>query len=655
MASITASGIGSNLDVNSIVSQLMTIEQQPLTALDRKEASYQAQLSAYGSLRSALSGFRDASNTLAQAATFSSWLAAPSDATLYNAKATSGASIGSHTVEVKTLAQSQRLRSGTYPATSDTLGSGTLTIEFGSYAAGAFTANAERGTRTITIPASAQSLAGVRDAINAAKAGVTASIVNDGTGNRLVLASNETGASSAMRVSVADDDGNHADAAGLSALAYNAATGGTSNMVEAVAARNAEAVIDGIAISKASNTIADALEGVTLTLTKANAGVTTTLAVTRDTSAARSGIQKFVDSYNQLGATLRQISGYDAASKQAGVLQGDATVRAIQSQLRSAVTASLGEAGGSLATLSSVGISFGRDGKLSLDATKLQAAFDDPSKNVAALFASVGTPTDSLVKFVSATATAREGQLALDVSRTATRGAATGSVAAATAITTGVNDTLTVDVDGTAVTVQLAAGTYTGATLAAALQSRVNGALASAGPLVTVTQNAGVLTVQSNRYGAASTVAITGGNGAADLFGTATSAAGLDAAGTLGGAVATGSARDLTANGITVRIEGGGTGDRGRVDFARGFGARLTTLIDSLLETKGTIASRTDGINRSIDDIGDRRDALERRLTEIEKRYRAQFSALDTMMSSMNQTSTYLTQQLAALQKATSA
>ncbi len=651
MATITASGIGSNLDVNSIVSQLMTVEQQPLAALNRKEASYQAQLSAYGSLRSALSGLRDAANGLSQAATFSAWLAAPSDATLYTAKATSGASVGSHTVEVKTLAQAQRIRSAAYASTSDTVGSGTLTIEFGTYTGGAFTANAERGTATITIPSSAQSLAGVRDAINAAKAGVTASIVNDGTGNRLVLASAQTGAANAMRVTVADDDGNPADAAGLSALAYDAATGRTANMAEAVAARNAEAVIDGITVTKASNTITDALEGVTLTLTKASPGTTTTLAVSRDTTAARSAIQKLVDTYNQLGTTLKQLAGYDAASKQAGVLQGDAAVRTIQSQLRSALSASLGNAGGGFATLSEVGIAFGRDGKLSLDATKLAAALDDPAKNVAALFATVGTPTDSLVKFVGATATAQEGRLDLAVTRLATRGTAVGGAAAATSIVAGVNDTLTVDVDGTAVTVQLAAGAYTPATLAAALQTRLNGALGTTGQ-VAVTESAGVLTVQSNRYGSGSTVAITGGNGATDLFGSATSTAGLDAAGTLGGVTATGAARDLTAGGVTVRIEGGATGDRGRVDFARGFGARLTTLIDGLLETKGTIASRTDGINRSIEDIGDRREALGRRLVEIEKRYRAQFAALDTMMSRMNQTSTYLTQQLASLQKA---
>lgn len=651
MPSLSAPGIGSNLDVNGLVGQLMAVERRPLALLDRKEASFQAKLSALGSVKSALAAFQTAMAGVAQPARFNGSRASVADASLVAATASPNSAAGSYSVEVQTLAQAHKLKSAAFGAPTDTLGSGTLTIQFGTYSGGTFTVNADRPTQTVAIPAGAASLAGVRDAINAAGAGVTASIVNDGTGERLVLGSAHSGLANALRITVADDDGNDADAAGLSRLAYDASAGGTANLAQTVAAQNATAVIDGIVVSKASNTITDAIAGVTLTLAKASPGTTTTLTVARDTAAARAAVEGFVDAYNDLAKALKDVAGYDAARKAGGPLQGDATVLGVQAQIRGVLNTAL--AGGSgLATLSDAGVSFTKEGTLALDGAKLDRVLADPAKDLATLFAAAGKPTDSLVSFVSAASTATPGRYEVDLTRLATRGAAVGGAAAALTIAAGVNDTLALAVDGATATVALTAGTYTAASLAAEIQSKVNGALSGSGAAVTVTASAGVLTVTSNRYGSASTVSLTGGDGLASLFGTPTADAGVDIAGSVGGVVGAGDGRTLAAAGLAVSVAGGATGPRGAVNYAVGFAEQLDRLAEALLASDGALAARTQGLDKAIKDVGLQRDAAGRRLEDVEKRYRAQFAALDRMLASMQSTSSFLATQLANVPKA---
>jgi flagellar hook-associated protein 2 len=284
-----------------------------------------------------------------------------------------------------------------------------------------------------------------------------------------------------------------------------------------------------------------------------------------------------------------------------------------------------------------------RDGSLLADAARLRAALEDTAKDAASAFAAVGKASDSLVRFVTASGAAEAGDYAVQVTQLATRGSVAGSAAAALTLTAGVNDTLDVTVDGVAASVTLAAGTYSAAGLAALLQSRIAGIEAS--------ESAGVLTLTSKTWGAASSVALTGGNALADLFGTPAGTAGVNAAGTIGGVAATGAGRELTGQGLTVSIEGGATGARGTLRFSRGVAFQLDTLIDGLLED--TVGARTEGLAASLRSLDERRDVLERRMETIEARIRAQFIALDGMIASMNATSSFLTQQLAALPKIT--
>lgn len=659
---ISSPGIGSGLDINSIVSQLLAAERQPLNALNQREQKYQAQLSAFGKVKSALATFQGAARSL-NSDKFRILNASPSDSSLFTASAGAAAAPGTHSVEVTQLAQGHRLATAGFASAGESLGSGTLTIQFGSYDSGSnsFTQNADKASTSITIDASNGSLAGIRDAINAANAGVRASIINDGTatGYRLVLSSADSGAANSIKITVSDSDGNHVDDSGLSRLAFDpeAGAGNGKNLTQTAAARDAQLFIDGIAITRPSNTVSDAIAGVTLNLAKTNAGQPAGLEISRNAEAVTESVQSFVKAYNEASQTLKELTAYNSASKQAAILQGDGTMRMLQAQMRSMLNTAIGSTG-SLSTLSQIGVSFQKDGTLAVDSAKLQAAIDGNFDDIASLFAASARSTDSLVAYSASTSRTQTGTYAVNITQLATRGDTLGSQAANLTIAAGVNDQIDIEIDGIAASVTLSAGTYASAdALAAEVQSRINGAsvLSDAGASVTVSQSGGILRIISNRYGTASSVNLTGGNGAADLLGTPTATAGVNVAGSINGVAATGNGQILTgasgdaSEGLALNIVGGGTGARGSVNFSRGYASQFDLYLESILGTGSSLAARTDGIGSSIKSLDRRQEQMEARLDQLEKRYRAQFVALDAMLGSMNTTSTFLSQQLASL------
>lgn len=767
MAGLSSAGLGSGLDINGLVTKLMEVEQQPLAAMAKKEAAYQAKLSAYGTLKSGLASLKTAMGSLSSPSQFNASKATVADSTVLTASTNSLAKTGSYSVEVTSLAQVHKISLGAVSDPTTGIGTGTLTIDFGTYDSGAntFAVNSDKTAKSITIDSSQNSLNGIRDAINAAAAGVTASIINDGSGYRLVVSSNEGGTENSLRVLVSgDSDGNNTNTSGLSSLAYNptAVAGNGKNLTQAQEPKSAIVKVDGLTITKNSNTISDAIQGITLNLLKTNIDATTTLTVSRDTSGVKTAVQAFVKAYNELAKTTKSLGGYNAETKEAGVLLGDSALRSVQAELRSVVSQRI-ENNGGVTSLSDIGVSFQRDGSLVLNTTKLDGVLADPAKNVGSLFATIGVASDSLVTYAGSTSATQTGVYGLSVSEVSTQatviasitptatitagsndtlslkvdgtqvnvtltadndytaatlatevqqkinsalsgtgksvsvtdtdgklriastdwgsdsqiqflggtayssvfgtpdehGRVTGSQAAATSITTGVNDSLSLNVDGTSISITLAAGTYTAATLAAALESKINTALGS-GPQVTVGESSGVLTIATTSTGLSSFVAVTGGTGLSALLGSpdAIAATGRDVAGTLGGAAASGSGQTLTgtsdASGLAILVSGGIPGARGTVTYNRGIVYQLNETINALLDESGTIEGRTDGINSSIKDIAKQRTALSLRLAQTEKRYREQFNALDSLIASMQQTSTYLTQQLESLSKSTS-
>jgi flagellar hook-associated protein 2 len=661
---LSSPGIGSNLDVNSIVSQLMALERRPLTLLDQKEATFQAQISAFGSLKGALSTFQTALAGLKDVGKFQAYKATIADSGVATVAAANTAGIGSYALEVTQLAQAQKLVALGQTSATAAIGTGTLTFEFGTISGGTFDSVTGRytgaafaadgaGAKTVTIGASNNTLTGIRDAINAAKIGITASIVNDGSGTpyRLALSVNDPGLARSVKISVAGD------AALSTLLAHDPA--GTQNLAETVSARNAQLKIDGVAITKATNTISDAIEGVTLNLLKANAGSPTTVAVVRDSGSIKSNVEALVKAYNDVNATIRNLGAYNPATKQGSILQGDFTLISLQSRIRSTLSSALSGIGGAFTNLADIGVAFQKDGTLTLDAAKFQAALEKAPNDIAALFAAVGKATDGTVSFISATDATKPGRYALNVSQLATQGTQVGSAAAGLTITAGVNDTFTVLVDGKSAFITLAAATYaTAADLAREVQSKINGAsaIAAEGASVSVTESGGVLTLRSASYGSTSGVQISSGTALATLLsGAPTTTAGLDVQGTINGVAASGSGRQLSdvsgsaSSGLKIEVTGGALGDRGSVYFSRGYAALLDQVVTGFLAFDGAISARTNGIDQSIKNIDKRREEMERRLEGVETRLRAQFTALDTLLGKLSTTSTFLTQQLAKL------
>jgi len=665
MAALSSPGIGSGLDINGLVTKLMDVEKIPLTKLAKQEADYQAKITAFGTLKGAFASFQTAVKGLNSAARFNTAKATAADATVLSATTSSIAKPGSYAIAVSQLAQQHKLASAAFDDPATIIGTGTLTIDFGTYdgTANRFALNGDKTSKSITIDGSNNSLAGIRDAINQAKAGVTASIVNDGDGYRLALSSSEAGKANSLRILVTDEgDGLSADNEGLSRLAYDpvAAAGAGKNLQLTLPGQNAELTIDGIAVSKPTNLIGDAISGVTLNLLKVTEeNKPTTLTIARDTSGVKSAVESFVKAYNDLAATMKDLGGYDFATQKGGLLQGDSTLRGMQGQMRDLLSRRLEFADGGLETLSDVGISFQRDGTLSLDAGKLDKVLADPDKNVASLFATMGVPSDSLISYGGSTANTQPGRYGINITQIATRGAATGSVTLATddvKTTIGAgNKTLTLRLNGALATITLSEGSYTRGELAAELQSKINSdsSFKAQGHRVSVTQTDGVLALTSALYGASSKVQITGGTALSTLLGTVTGTDGVDVAGEIGGVPATGKGQLLTgtgaASGLQLLVEGGNVGARGTIGFSAGLAAQLDQTLTRLLGSEGAIKSRTEGIEGSVKDLGARRKTLERRLESIEKRYRAQFNALDQVVASMQQTSQYLTQQLANL------
>lgn len=662
MAGIQATGVGSNLDVTGLVEKLMEVERKPLTALDTKEAAVQVKISAYATFKSSLSAFQGTLQALADPSNYQVSKGTVEDTSVASASTSANAAAGSYSLEVTNLAKAQKLASGTFTSITDTVGTGTLTFQYGTHDPAAmpaptWTLNGNRATQTVTIDAAHSSLSGVRDAINAANIGVSANIVNDGSGFRLVVSSKDTGAANGIKISVADGDLDDSNQMGLSKLAYDpiGTADAGKNMSQIMAAENATMYVDGLLVTKSSNTVSDVIAGTTLTLLKKNTGSPTKLTIASDQTAVMTSVDNFVKAYNDLNKTIGDLTKYNAATKTAATLQGDPALRSIAADIRDGLTSMVSGAVGNFKGLPQVGISFDRNGNLTVDKSKLTAALKADATAVQSLFSTAAVVDDSLVTYAGGTSATKAGNYGVDVSQIATRGTLAG-VGAAGLIIDGTNDTLNVTVNGTSATVKLAQATYAShAALLAEMQSKINGssALQAAKAAVTIAESSGVFTVTSGTYGSTSNVTISG-NGAANVFGgTPTAVAGVDVVGTIGGQLATGVGQRLTgtgaAAGLKLDVLGGLTGSRGSVKYGVGVAGQLDQMITKLVASKGLLASRTESLQSQVKQIDSDRTALIERLENTEQRYKTQFSSLDQTLTNMQSMSSYLAQQLASI------
>ena len=378
------------LDVPTLVSQLMAIERRPIDRLNARISSYETKISSFGTLSSLVSGFQSAAQSLNT--TLQKLSATPSDTGALSATAGSTAVPGTYSVNVSKLAQSQNLVAAGQTASNVAIGNGTATtvtfdlgtisggtLTNGVYSGATFTSNGS-GTVNVVIDSTNNTLDGIRDAINAASAGVTATIVNDGSGTpyRLALTSSSTGASNSLKITTSGGDGSIG-----SLLAYDPA--GTQNLNQTLAAQNASLTVNGIAITSASNTVSGAIQGVALTL-KNTTATAASLTVARDTAAIGTAASGFVDAYNALASQIKSRSAYGSAGSEGGVLAGDSALRAMQDQLRNIFITPA--TGGTLNSLSQVGITSKADGSLALDSSALNSAIAADYDDVVNLFSS---------------------------------------------------------------------------------------------------------------------------------------------------------------------------------------------------------------------------------------------------------------------------
>lgn len=379
MASISSLGVGSGLDLSSILDSLTAAQKATLTPISNQQSSFTAKLSAYSTLKSALTTFQTANTALSKADLFSA-TSTTSSTTAFSATTAGNAIAGKYTISVTHLAQAQTLTTSTTrddTKTAIAASDSKLTIQQGG----------NKDPITIDISAANSSLSAIRDAINNAKAGVSASIINVGNSEyRLSVTSNDTGLDNAMTLSVSGDDTLQ------SFMSYGANSNG---MEVSVVAQNAQLTVNNVAIENSSNTISDALENITLNLNDVTTG-NQTLTITQDTAKAQSAIKDWVNAYNSLIDNFSSLTKYtavdagsDSQSSGNGALPGDSTLRTIQTQLKSMLSNTVSSS--NYKTLAQMGITTDpSDGKLELDADKLTAALKKDASGVGALIVGDG-------------------------------------------------------------------------------------------------------------------------------------------------------------------------------------------------------------------------------------------------------------------------
>lgn len=371
-SSLASSNAGT-LDVPSLVAQLMTVERMPIEKLSARVASYQTKISSFGTLKGLVSSFQTALQRLG--ASMQGFSATASDATVLSAAATSTAAAGSYAIDVTTLARAHSLAGAGQLSDAAAIATVDSTVTF------------TVGTTSTSIAITAgATLQDIRGAINAANIGVTATIVNDGSAKpyRIALSAASSGTSNAINSITVQTGG---DAAINDLLAYNPTENVPAPLVpmaQTVAAADADFTVNGIRILKSANTITDAIPGVALTLARENAQAS--LTVKRDGGSVDAAAAAFVDAFNALSSQLKSRSAFGSSAEAAPVLAGDGTVRLMLDQLRGILMAPA--TGGTLTTLSQVGIGFQADGSLKLDSAKLGSALTHDFGDVVNLFSS---------------------------------------------------------------------------------------------------------------------------------------------------------------------------------------------------------------------------------------------------------------------------
>lgn len=653
-------GIGSGIDSPNLIKQLTELERLgPQKRIDDKREKTEAQISDFASMASSLDTLKKSFTTLVEREGLFSKAAAYSDSdAIVPTKLDTKVQPGVYAVEVKEIARSQSLSFVGFDDPTAKVGLGKLTFDFGTWdrTTPAFNADAEAESFSIEIDSSNNTLEGLRDTINAADKGVQASIVFDGAKHRLVMTA-PSGVKNEIQITVEESSATptNTDGDGLSRFAFNTGIASLA-AVENQSGADALLVVNGLTVTRETNSVDDVISGLTLDIMKPAPGSPINITISHDKAFAEQNVRDFVAAYNTFLDEVKPLFKADEklveAEEKFGSLKGDALAKSVLSQFRSTIASAVpGLTDSNFSALTNVGIRTERDGSLSINETDFTKAFAERFTDVQKLFAPSTNSSSTEITVNKYGKQTKAGSYDVVITTPPTKGAyAAGAAAVVPLDTTGMDYSFNLAVNGVASNlITLPEANYGNlADLTAALQTAINSDtnLSANGLGVSVSADAsGAISITSNRFGTSSSVTVTS---ASTLMvdnlkigaGIGTSTAGVNVAGTVNGVEAFGVGNVLLpklgepAEGLSLII--GENATSGRVDFSRGFAGQIDEVAKQFLQKNGLLDKREDELNRKISGLADEEKTLDRRVTAFQDRMMRQFIAMERILNGLN-------------------
>lgn len=678
---IQSLGAGSGIDSKNIVKQLTEIERAaPQQRIDKKRDHAEAQISDFGSLASAMDTMKASITALSEREGMYSKNASftESDA-LVPTKLDTTVPAGSYSFEVQSVARSQSLSFAGFDDPKSAVGEGTLTFNFGDWTRVndpggptdgdpiSFNLDPEAESFSITIDSTNDSLEGLRDAINKADKGVQASIIFDGSTHRLVVSA-PSGATNELEITASEAAGgaDNTDNLGLSRFAHNA---NIANFADTETQTGSDAVllVNGLTVSRETNTIDDVVPGLTLDVLKEAPGETINITISDDKAFAEENVRAFVDSYNAFLEEIKPLFKYNEEEERDGSLKNDPLAKSVLSQFRGNIAAEVpGLANTDYTSLATIGIRTELDGTLSISETDFRKAFDNNFASVQKLFAADTSTSSTDISINSYGKNTQPGNYDVQITTSPAKGYYNGQAIDETAVVfpdfapAGRDYSLTVDVNGTSSGNIVIPTDVTYATiedLASAIEAAVNAdkTLAASGAAVNVTAVYDPATMThsfdltSTRYGSSSVVNITSASVAASGelgLTVASGTAGVNVAGTIDGVAGFGLGNVLLpklgepAEGLSLII--GENATSATANFSRGFAGQMEESMNGFLKRNGLFDKRETVLETRIDNLDDDEKNLDRRMSAYEDRLMRQFIAMESILNSLNSTGGFL-------------
>lgn len=527
MAAIESLGLGSGVLTNDLVEKIVGAEREASDKrLDRDEEILDARITAYGEIKSLASTLQSATSALSLPSTAGSTTASSSDEAILTTEASILAEPGTYSVEVLNTAKAHSVVSEAYSSIGEIIGGGKIHITFGenTYDGSGDLVSQDidptKGGEPITIAANS-TLDSIREAINNANIGAKASIINDGSGYRLVISSEETGSNNSMRILTTDASGIPLTS-GLSSLSYNEVQNAAGTLSRTAKGEDALLKANGLLITRESNVIDEVVPGVTLNLLSADASKAISIVVAPDTAGVQEKIQDFVSAYNDFKKFSDELTSYNSDTDQAGLLLGDSTLRGIQSQIRSMISQPIeGLSGTKYRSLTELGVNTDRtnDFLLEFDPAVFSKAMKEERESIISILAKSGDASDAQIRYVNDSINTQAGSYDVEVTQLATQAIYEGGSVAGLDFSSPVmiddsNKNFTLNLNGKNEAITLNSGSYsTGEELAKQISFQINSneTYKKYGYNVTVNYDATDknFSITSNKYGEDSKVSFT--------------------------------------------------------------------------------------------------------------------------------------------------